>query len=50
MIGWKYKEGKVICMHAKKEYGAEKKLNFGIRWRCVVSFTIWPLYPQQKIP
>jgi len=26
MIGLKYKEGKVICMHAKKEYGAEEKM------------------------
>jgi hypothetical protein len=22
---WKHKEGKVICMHAKKAYGAEEK-------------------------
>jgi len=25
MIQWKHKEGKVICMHAGKAYGAEEK-------------------------
>jgi hypothetical protein len=54
MIGWKHKEGKVIYMHAKMVYGAEDKvlhsLNLGTRWRCAVSFTVWPLYTQQKIP
>jgi hypothetical protein len=24
-IGWKHKDGKVICMHAKKAYGGEEK-------------------------
>jgi hypothetical protein len=25
-------------------------LNFGIRWRGVVNFTPWPLYPQERTP
>jgi hypothetical protein len=25
MIGWKHKEGEVICMHAKKAYRGEEK-------------------------
>jgi hypothetical protein len=27
---------------------APRILDLGIRWRCVVSFTLWPLYLQGK--
>jgi hypothetical protein len=54
-------KGKVVCVlfliehHAMKAYCgsggiATHILDLGTRWRRVVSFTPWPLYPQGKSP
>ena len=50
-----YKKGKIFRPHAMKAYRANRGtapliLNFGTRWRWLVNFTPWPLYPRESAP
>ena len=50
-----YKKGKIFRPLAMKAYSANRgtaplTLNFGTRWKCLVNFTPWPLYPRESAP
>jgi hypothetical protein len=47
-------ESKVVPVHAMKAYKGSGSvnpliLNLGARWRLVVNFMPWPLYPRERI-
>jgi hypothetical protein len=47
-------KAKLSCAHHKGIHGsagtAPLILNLGNMWKCVVSFMLWPLYPQENSP